>query len=131
MNKIPETHLNLLADETKALAFLATIMPDGTPQVTPVWFSTDGEYILINTALGRTKDKNITARPHVAITIMDLSEPYRYLQLRGKVVESTSEGAVAHIHALSHKYRGKDWDLPEGQGRKIFKVRVEKVSVMG
>src|SRR5512138_2707753 len=65
----PTDFLDLLEDETKALLYLATIMPDGSPQVTPVWFSTEGEHVLINTNEGRTKDKNMKARPRVAMTI--------------------------------------------------------------
>jgi PPOX class probable F420-dependent enzyme len=127
MSLIPETHKNLLEDENKAFAFLATVMADGTPQVSPVWFNYDGEHILINSVRGRVKDKNILARPEVAITIMKLEEPYRYLLLRGKVIEVTTEGAEAHIHALSQNHTGKDWDIPEGQVRVIFKFKPEKV----
>jgi PPOX class probable F420-dependent enzyme len=130
MKNVPDSHQNLLADETKALAFLATIMPDGSPQVTPVWFSTDGEHILINSAEGRVKDRNMSARPQVALTIMDLKEPYRYLQIRGKVVEITTEGGDEQIHALSRKYFGGDYTIPDGQIRKTYKVLPEKTNTM-
>ncbi len=131
MEKIPESHQDLLSDEAKALAFLGTLMPDGSPHVTPVWFSVDGEHILINSAQGRVKDRNMRARPQVAITLMQLDSAYRYLHVRGQVVEIVEEGAVAHIHALSHKYMGKDWDLPEGQVRYIYRILPEKVNTMG
>lgn len=130
MKNVPETHKELLLDETKSLAFLATIMPDGSPQVTPVWFNLDGEHILINSAEGRVKDRNMTARPQVALTIMDLKEAYRYLQIRGKVVEITTEGGDEHIHALSQKYLGKDYTIPDGQIRKTYKILPKKISGM-
>ena len=125
---IPESHKYLLQDETKALAFLATLMPDGTPQLTALWFNVEGEYILINSAEGRVKDRNMEARPDIALLIMALDEPYRFLQLRGQVVEITKEGADEHISTLSQKYTGKDWDIPEGEVRKIYKIKPSKVS---
>jgi PPOX class probable F420-dependent enzyme len=127
---IPESHKDLLQDETKALAFLATTMPDGSPQVTPLWFNVEGEHILINSAEGRVKDRNMVARPEVALVIMALDKPYRYIQIRGRVVEITQEGAEAHINTLSQKYRGRDWDYTAGQVRKIYKIEPHKVSVM-
>jgi len=128
MKTIPEKFRNLLEDNVKALAFLATVMDDGTPQVTPVWFSAADGHILINSAKGRVKDRNMRARPDVALTIMDLGKPYRYLQIRGTVVEITEEGANEHINALSHKYRGHDYDFTPGQVRVIYKIRPESVS---
>jgi hypothetical protein len=123
MKGIPESKLNLLKDETKAYAFLATTMADGTPQVTPVWFSTDDTHILINTRRGRVKDKNMRQRPDVAVLIMDFSDPLTYLQVRGKVVESTEEGANEHTNALSHKYDNQDFrPLEEGEVRVIYKI---------
>jgi PPOX class probable F420-dependent enzyme len=83
-------------------------MSDGTPQVTPIWFNTDDEYILINSATGRIKDKNMRARSTVALCIADPYNAYRYLQIRGNVVEITTEGADAHIDALAFKYLGKE-----------------------
>lgn len=106
MNTIPESHKDLLKDDKKAFMFLATIMKDGSPQVTPVWFNTDATHILINSAEGRLKDKNMRARPVVAVVIADPANPYRYLQIRGKVVEVTLEGAEEHIDALALKYMG-------------------------
>ncbi|MBT3712640.1 MAG: PPOX class F420-dependent oxidoreductase [Anaerolineae bacterium] len=125
---IPENYQDLLKDDTKAYLFLATIMADGTPQVTPVWFSAEENYILINTAAGRIKDHNMQARPHVAMVIQDPNDPYRYMQIRGKSAERTTERAVAHIHALSQKYMGKDWNIPAGEERVIFKISIDKVS---
>src|SRR5574339_127684 len=105
MNLVSNEFLDLLNDETKAFAFLGTTMPDSSPQVTPIWFNTDGEHILINTAKGRQKDRNMRARPQVALTILDPKKPYRYIQIRGVIVETTEEGAAEHISALSRKYR--------------------------
>lgn len=119
----PEKFRDLFQDETKAFLFLATTMPDGSPQVTPVWFDNDGEYILINTNEGRVKDKNMKARPKVAMTIQDPSTPYRYLQVRGEVVEITREGADEHINKLALRYDNKPWTYREGQKRIIFKIK--------
>jgi len=119
----PEKFLDLLKDETKAYLFLATIMPDGSPQVTPIWFNTDGEYILINTNEGRVKDRNMKTRPRVAMVIQDPSTPYRYLQIRGEVVEYVREGADEHINQLSFKYDNKPFNHRAGQKRIIYKIK--------
>ena len=124
---IPEDYKDLLADETKAYVYLATVMADGTPQVTPVWFSADDDYILINTAAGRVKDRNMQARPNVALVFQDPANPFRYMQIRGKIAERTTEGAVEHIHALSQKYMSKDWNIPAGEERVIFKISPDKI----
>lgn len=106
MTWVPVEYQDLLKDDVKAFACLATLMKDGSPQLTPVWFNTDGVHILINSALGRVKDKNIRRDQHVAITILDPKNPYRYIQVRGKVVEITTQGAREHIDALAKKYQG-------------------------
>lgn len=127
---IPESHRDLLRDDVKAYAFLATLMPDGSPQVTPVWFDTDGDLIRINTASGRTKDRNMTARPRVALAILDPADPYRYLQVRGTVVEASEQGAAEHIDRLAGKYTGEAryrWSTP-GMVRVIYWVRPEAVN---
>jgi PPOX class probable F420-dependent enzyme len=129
MQNIPESHHDLLADEKKAFVYLATTMKDGSPQVTPVWFNTAGDFILINSAEGRLKDKNMRARPQVALVIADPENPYRYLQIRGQVVEYTLEGAEEHIDTLNLKYRGSP-NYPNHnpqQHRVIYKIRPEKV----
>jgi len=133
MNNIPKTHLDLLANEKKAFLYLATLMPDGAPQVTPVWFNTDGEYILINSAKGRVKDRNMRNRPQVALCIQDPSNPYRYLQIHGMVAEFTTDGADDHIDALTLKYRGvpKYPNRQEGEQRVKYKIRIEKVDAHG
>ncbi len=127
MKNFPEEYRDLLQDETKAFLFLATSMADGSPQVTPVWFNTDGEHILVNTNEGRVKDKNMKARPKVAMAIQDPQNPYRYVQARGEVAEYTRAGADEHINALSLKYRGAPWQYQEGQRRIIFKIKITSV----
>ena len=98
---IPEAFRDLF--QKRAFAHLATIMPDGTPQVTPVWCDYDGVYIRINTAKGRVKDRNMRRNPQVALEIMDPDNPYRYLAVRGRVAEITENGADAHIDLLTKK----------------------------
>lgn len=106
-------------------------MDDGTPQVTPVWFNTDGENILVNSAKGRVKDKNMRARPKIALVIMDLSDPYRYIQIRGRVVEITEAGAREHINTLSKKYTGREKYVPrrgaQDEVRVIYKIYPDRV----
>ncbi len=121
---IPESFRDLVAFEKRAFAHLATVMPDGSPQVTPVWFDYDGTYILINSARGRVKDRNLRRNPHVALAISDPANPYRYLQIRGRVVEITEEGADAMIDRLSYKYTGQPvypWRRP-GEQRVTYKI---------
>ncbi len=129
MDSIPDTHKDLLTDEANALAYLATLMPDGTPQVTPLWFNSDGTHILINSAVGRTKDKNMRARPAVAIVIQDRKVDNRYIQVRGPVVEITEKDALEHIDQLSMKYDKVHWKPVKGQTRVIYKILPASVSV--
>jgi PPOX class probable F420-dependent enzyme len=119
----PTDFQDLLSEHSKALLYLATTMPDGSPQVTPVWFDTDGEHILINTNQGRVKDKNMKARPKVAMTIQDPGDPYRYLGIRGEVVGYTTEGADEHIHKLSLRYKDEPWKPRKDQRRIIFRIK--------
>ena len=123
MKQIPASHKDLISDDTEAYAFLATLMPDGSPQVTPVWFNTDGEHLLVNSAKGRVKDRNMRHRKQVAVALMSLDNPYRYIQIRGEVVEITEEGAEEHINALSMKYRGRGFEIQEGEVRVIYKIK--------
>jgi PPOX class probable F420-dependent enzyme len=129
MIKVPEKLQELLTDEKRAFVYLATTMNDGTPQVTPVWFNTDGEYILINSAEGRIKDKNMRARPNIALCIADPTDPYHYLQIHGKVIEFTTEGADAHIDALAFKYLGKEKypNRKPDQQRVTYKIQPLKI----
>jgi len=133
MKNIPETHIDLLKDEKKAFVYLATLMIDGSPQVTPVWFNTDATHILINTAIGRIKDINMRVRPKVALCIADPGNAYRYIQIRGRVVEFTTDGADEHIDKLTIKYRGlkKYPNRAPGEKRIIYKILPEKVDAHG
>jgi PPOX class probable F420-dependent enzyme len=126
---IPTSHADLIGDATKAHAYLATTMPDGTPQVTPVWFNAESDHILVNTAIGRVKDRNMRDRPRVALLIADPRDALRYIQVRGRVVDFTENGALAHINNLSMKYHGRAWSPVAGQVRVIFKIQPEHISV--
>lgn len=106
MAEIPAAFTDLT--EKKAFANLATLMPDGTPQVTPVWFDVANGRIRVNTAKGRVKARNMQEGSPVALSIVDPDNPYRYMQIRGRVVRVTQQGADAHIDALTKKYLGKD-----------------------
>lgn len=123
MQGVPKSHQDLLEDESKAYAFFATIMPDGSPQITPVWFSVEEDHILINSNAGRVKDRNMRANPKVAMAIMRLDQHFRYLQIRGEVVKITADGAIEHINFLSNKYDGHDFNLPEDHSRLIYKIK--------
>ena len=129
--KIPEEFKDLFGKV--AYANIATVMPDGSPQVTPVWFDYDGNYLRVNSAKGRVKDKNMRRNKNVALSIQDPDNAYRYLAVRGKVDEITEEGADAHIDSLAKKYLGKDKYPFRGpdEERVIYKIRPEKVSTMG
>lgn len=129
MVKIPETHRDIL--ESKSFAHVATVDADGTPQVTPVWVEYDGEYILINSAQGRKKDRNLVERPQVGVSIQDPANPYRYVGVQGRVVEITTEGAVEQIHRLSRKYMDRDYPWLGDDVRVSYKIAPEKVWVMG
>jgi PPOX class probable F420-dependent enzyme len=127
---IPENFLDLIQDKAKAFLYLATLMKDGSPQLTPVWFNTDGTHILINSAVGRVKDRNMRRDERVAVVIADPKDPYRYLQIRGKVVEITTEGARQHIDILAKKYTGQDkysFSAP-GEIRVTYKILPERIS---
>ena len=119
----PEIFLDLFRPETKAFLFLATVNAKGQPQVSPVWFDTDDEHILINTNEGRLKDRNMKSQKDVAMVIQDPQDPYRYLGIRGRVVSLTREGADEHINMLSMRYYNKPWTYREGQKRIIFKIQ--------
>ena len=129
MTQIPASHRDIL--EKKSFAHVATVDANGVPQVTPVWVDFDGELVWINSATGRKKDRNLRARACVAISVQDPDDPYRYLGMQGEVVEITEEGGAAHIHKLSRKYKGRDYDLPAGQTRVIYKIKPTRVWTMG
>ena len=128
---IPQQFRDLLTK--KAFASLATVMADGSPQVTPVWFDYDGTHLRVNSAKGRVKDRNMRRNARVALSIMDPENPYRHLAIRGRVEEITEAGADAHIDSLSKKYLGKDRypNRRPGEVRVIYRIRPERVSTMG
>ena len=129
--RIPDAFKDIL--QKRGYAHLATLMKDGSPQVTPVWYDFDGTHIRINTAKGRLKDKNMRRDKQIALSIQDPDNPYRYLAIRGDINEITENGADAHIDSLAKKYLGKDrypFRAP-GEVRVIYKIRPEKVSTSG
>jgi PPOX class probable F420-dependent enzyme len=128
---IPEKYLDLF--QKKAFASLGTLMPDGAPQVTPVWVDFDGSHLIVNSAKGRRKDRNLRSDPRVTLAIIDPDNPYRYLEVRGRVDEITETGADAHIDKMAKKYLGAD-KYPYGQPgevRVMYKIKPERASAMG
>ncbi len=129
--QVPDKYADLF--QKKAFANLGTLMKDGSPQVTPVWVDYDGKHVRVNSALGRVKDKNIRRDPRVSLSIQDPDNPYRYVEVRGKVVEITQKGADDHIDSLSQKYLGNPkypYRQP-GEVRVLYKIEPEKISSMG
>ena len=132
MSDVLATYRDLLTQK-KALAELATVMADGSPQVTPVWFDYDGTNIRVNTAKGRVKARNMQLGSKVALAIVDPDNAYRYLQVRGTVTRVTEDGAAAHIDTLAKKYLGKDkypWHQP-GDVRVMYEIAPERAHGMG
>src|SRR5246500_5310760 len=128
---IPDKYRDLFSK--RAFASLGTLMPDGSPQVTPVWCDLEGDLVVVNSAKGRQKDKNIRRDPRVALAVIDPENPYRYLEIRGRGVEITEEGANDSINKLAKKYLGVD-KYPYGQPgevRVLYKVKPEHITVMG
>jgi len=124
---------DLLSGGQKALAHLGTVMANGAPQVTPVWFDYDGKMFRVNSAKGRVKDRNMRRNPHVSLSIVDPANPYRHLSVQGRVVEITEQGADAHIDSLAKKYLGQDkypYRRPD-EVRVTYKIAPERSSGMG
>jgi len=128
---IPEKYLDLF--NKKAFANLATLNSDGTPQVTPVWVDYDGSHVLVNSARGRRKDKNMEHNRAVALSIQDPDNPYRYLEVRGHVEEITEQNADRHIDQMAKKYMGveKYPGRHPGEVRVLYKIKPERTSHMG
>ena len=128
---IPEKYQDLF--QKKAFASLATLMPDGKPQVTPVWIDFDGKHLLVNSAKGRVKDRNMRRDPRVSLALIDPDNPYRHVAVQGRVVEVTEAGADQHIDKMAKKYLGQDkypFRQP-GEVRVIYKIEPERASTMG
>ncbi len=129
--KIPENYLDLF--RKRAFGSLATLMPDGRPQVTPVWIDLEGGRLVVNSAKGRVKDRNMRRDPRVSVAVIDPDNPYRYLEVRGRVVEVTEQGADQHIDKMAKKYLDKD-KYPyrrAGEVRVRYLIEPERVSSMG
>jgi PPOX class probable F420-dependent enzyme len=132
MTAIPAAYRDLFERET--FAAFATVMPDGTPQVTPVWIDHDGEHLVVNTARGRQKERNVRENPKVGVMCLDPEDPYRYLSVRGEVVELTEDGAVEHANELARRYMDVEQypNLGEEQGpRVMLLVRPDRVVASG
>jgi PPOX class probable F420-dependent enzyme len=109
---------------------VSTVRKDGSPHQSVVWVDYDGENVLVNTAEGRAKPRHIRANPHVGVSVVDPQDPYRWISVSGPA-EMTDEGAEEHIHKLSRKYRGREYDLPEGQQRLLVRVKPQRVTAYG
>lgn len=126
-HELTESAIELL--KGKNIAFVASIMKSGGPQITPVWIDYDGQYILINTAEGRVKQKNFQRDPRIAISLIDPTNPYNTVSIRGNVTEQVADGADDHIDMLAKKYLGVDkypFRSPE-EKRIILRIKPEKV----
>jgi PPOX class probable F420-dependent enzyme len=132
MTIIPEKYLDLLTQK-KAFAVIATTMADGSPQVTPVWFDYTDGIVRVNTAKGRVKARNLRKDAAVALAIVDPDNPYRYVQIRGRVRRASEEGARAHIDGLAKKYRGEDSysSGAPGEVRLLCEIEPKSASGMG
>ena len=130
--------MRALSDKVKqllgkqAFAHLATVMPDGSPQVSPVWVDVEGDTILVNSAEGRLKDKNIQRDKRVALSLTNPENPYQAVMIRGRVTEITKQGADQHIDKMAKKYLGKDKypGRAPGEVRVLYRIEPEKVSTM-
>jgi|SRR5579859_4157552 len=130
MVSIPDNVRDLF--ERPVVCALATIMPDGQPQVNPVWCDYDGQYVRINTARGRQKDRNMEKRAKVTVMLVDPNDAYHWVEVRGHVAEVTEEGANEHINALSWKYHNQDYQgFQPGQVRVIYKIEPDRVRAQG
>jgi PPOX class probable F420-dependent enzyme len=118
--------------EKRTFAHVATVMPDGTPQVTPVWvdYDADADHVLVNTATGRQKERNLRREGKAGVSMIDPDDPYRWVSVRGPVAEITTEGAVEHIHELSRRYTGEDYGNldDEGGDRVVVRIAAERVA---
>ncbi len=128
---IPDSHQRLLKEPV--IASLATVMPDGRPQVNPVWCDYDGTYVRINSAAGRQKDKNLRKRQYATILLVDPADPYFWLEIRGHVAEITTEGADAHIDRLSKKYTDQEVyaNHRADETRVTYKIEPDRVRAWG
>ena len=129
--KLPEDLLALMREPSTC--YLATSMADGSPQLTQTWVDTDGEHVLINTVQGHRKVRNIERDPRVALAISDPNKPSRYFQVRGRVLDVTTDGAAEHIEKLAQRYLGGPypWYGGRDQIRVLITIEAGKISGMG
>jgi len=129
--KLTEELLTLLREPSTC--YLATSMADGSPRVTQTWVDTDGEHVLINSVQTHLKTRNIERDARVAVAVSHPDNPSRYFQVRGRVVETTTEGAVDHVEKLAQKYLGGPypWYGGRDQVRVIFVIEPDSISAMG
>ena len=127
MSKLPELAHKLIT-EGKNFAAVATLMPDGLPQISMVWIDSDGELVIFNTAEGRAK-ANLRRDPRVAVTVMNSENPYEQVMIRGLVVEMTHNGADVHIDRLAKKYLGVDKYPYRGPGEQRVIVKIARVTL--
>jgi PPOX class probable F420-dependent enzyme len=128
---LPEDLLALLREPSPC--FIATTMPDGSPQLTQTWVDTDGEHVLINTVAGFQKVRNVTRDARVAVSVADRANPARYFTVRGRVIDVTAEGGAEHIDRLSQRYLGRPypWFGGRDQVRLILTIEPDRISSMG
>jgi len=115
--------------EGKNFAYLATTMADGSPHVSPVWIDRDGDLLLVNTVPGRMKQKNVSRDPRVAISLMQMKNPYTHLLIKGRVIEQTQQGALDHIDRLARKYLGKEYPWKD-RNRIILRIKPESAKII-
>ena len=128
---IPASHADIF--DKKSFTHLTTLMKDGSPQASPVWVERRDDHIVVNSAQGRVKDRNMRRDPRVAVSIIDPENPYRGLMIRGRVIEVTTDGAEEHIDALAQKYMNQP-TYPyrsEGEVRVIYVIEPESVGTIG
>jgi len=133
MEPVPDSFRDLF--ERKSFAHFATVMPDGTPHVTPVWVDYDAtdDRVLVNTMQGRRKERNVNRDPKVGLSIVDPDDPYRYVSIRGEVETVTQDGAVEHINELAHRYMDQEYpNLDDESGpRVVIRIRPDRVVTSG
>lgn len=122
MPKLTELAKSLI--DGKNFACVATLMPDGSPQVAPLWIERDGDTVVINTTITRQRYKNLQRDPRIGVTVFDMANPYVNVVIWGKVVEMTQSGAEEHIDKLSMKYSGKKYPYHEPHSPRVI-VRIE------
>lgn len=128
---LPEPLLTLLRGASPC--FVATLMPDGSPQLTQTWVDTDGEHVIVNTVRGYQKDRNISRDPRVALNIQDPENPFRYIEVRGRVIATTTEGGAEHIEMLAQRYTGRPypWYGGRDQTRLIMVIEADRIHGTG